>query len=160
MVGMDQCATHIAMLAWAVTHSEGPILEFGMGYYSTPLIASLAPNRMVVSADSSQEWRDRFQHLLTPLHHLCVVPDWKAWTCPESQAKWGLVIVDHAPSARRQPEIMRMKDRCDLLMVHDSEPHTHYGLDLTAFPYRYTDKFQVTWTTLCSYKPLDIEYLR
>ena|SRR5690606_421061 len=62
--GMDDNATHLPILAAALANSEGPVVEFGPGHYSTLLIKALCPGRPVLCLEHNpwdgRAWFDHF----------------------------------------------------------------------------------------------------
>jgi len=61
---MDDNATHLPILAAALANSEGPVVEFGPGHYSTLLIKALCPGRPVLCLEHNpwdgRAWFDHF----------------------------------------------------------------------------------------------------
>lgn len=122
-----QFGSHLPLLLAAYALSEGPVLELGLGYFSTPVLHWLCARdgRELVSYDSNPEFYKTFRHFRTEKHALELAPDWAA--APLEQ-DWGLVLVDHHPAQRRKEEIKRLANCARLLVVHDAEGHNdkHY----------------------------------
>lgn len=154
---MDQFATHLPLLAWAVQHTKGPVLEFGAGEYSTPLLDVLTEGRAVITLESDAIWAGRIGALVrNPRHVVIHVEDWGACPLPEAVPdrweRWSVVLIDHAPSKRRKIDLERMRNLADLIVVHDTEPKTPYDFQdiLATFPYRHDDKRWHTQTSVVS----------
>jgi hypothetical protein len=65
--GTHQPALHAAFIA-----SRGPVVEFGMGYFSTPMLHELseASGRRLFSLDTDAAWVDRFRWMTSKLHRV------------------------------------------------------------------------------------------
>lgn len=120
-MALDVSSTHIAPLAWAVTtFTDGPVLELGIGYNSTLLLHMLCRKRKLVSLDNNKEWAMRFAPLDNDYHQIIYTPSWEE--CTFDKEHWGVVFVDHAPALRRKEDIKRLVDKCDIMVIHDTEP--------------------------------------
>ena len=68
--------THARLLLVAAMMTHGDILELGMGDYSTQMMHDIIEDdnkiekRMLVSAESDQEWMKRFTKLSSPFHQI------------------------------------------------------------------------------------------
>ena len=157
---MDPYATHVPILAWAVSTARGSILELGIGEYSTPLIHVLGRRGRVVSLETDQEYVDRFAPFCTDSHSLEHVQDWD--DVPAFSEDWDVVFVDNTPAEARARCIERLRDRARLIVVHDTHPLAyasapktpvdHYGFEpvFEKFPHQVTCKWFPYWTTILS----------
>ncbi len=70
--GIEAAGSHFPVLAAAVarTAGQGPVLELGMGDYSTPMLHLLCHDRLLVSADNSARWVARYEAFRSPRHEL------------------------------------------------------------------------------------------
>lgn len=146
--------SHIPILATAAAISEGPILELGMGHYSTHLLHQLCgvTNRRLVSVDTKPEWFKTFEHYIRYWHELYLLDEnnWDSFKQLEEQF-WGVALVDHSPGIRRVKEIERLADNADYIIVHDTEEAGfHYEPVLQTFRYRYDYINIYPWTTIVS----------
>jgi len=69
--------THQIILSAAALSTSGDVLEFGTGFYSTPMlheIISSQGGRLLVSADSDLTWLSKFLNLSSPTHQLVGLP--------------------------------------------------------------------------------------
>ncbi len=114
--------SHMAALAAAVLQARpGPVLEYGVGHYSTPLLHFLCEEtgRHLVSLESDPEWAARFNSMRTAQHTIEVVSSWSATDPLVERNKWSVVLIDHAPEERRAQDIRRVRDLAEFVVVHD-----------------------------------------
>lgn len=132
--------SHIPILAAAVAATRGPVVELGAGDNSTPMLHYMcrAMRRGLVTFDNDPKWMTRFsEYNNQDWHMVCgVCPPWHmeienpaCWYPSVNSARWGLAFVDCAPGEIRTPLIRRLKDRADLIVVHDSEKDHGSGAD-------------------------------
>ena len=143
--------THRPALCEAIVRTTGPILELGMGDSSTLALHDLAEatGRNVCSYDHDASWVARYTELRSAHHQIEQVGSWDA--CPIESTRWAVVLVDHAPAARRIVDIERLAKHAEVIVVHDTEDPT-YGYDSVfgAFAYRLDYRDERPWTTLLS----------
>ena len=54
------------------------------------------------------------------------------WEDLVAVAHWAVVFVDHGPAERRKIEIENFRDKCELMVVHDTEDDRYgYPVDLS-----------------------------
>lgn len=143
--------THIPLLIKLLEHTEGPVLELGMGISSTPLLHALCQNRKLVSYENDPIFTEMFKKYQTANHDIRLVTDWDD---AELNHLWSVALIDHKPDARRKEEIKRLRWFCDYLIVHDTQPEVNdlyrYDEIYRYFPYQYTDTSNSTHTTVLS----------
>jgi len=151
-------ATHFVLLAGAVHLSRdmGPVLELGMGYYSTPLLHRLCGNdRHLVSADTNADWYGRFAGFASPSHELHLVKSWPSWQVIESR-HWAVAFVDCQPGEGRAEVVRRLRPQARFVVVHDTETDYDTGADyklepvFAEFRYRNDYRFLRPYTTVVS----------
>lgn len=158
---MNPFATHMPLLLACLRHTTGPVLELGSGWFSTPLVAAFATNRLVRTVETNPEWYDRicrvatYQPITRHRHQILFVPDYD--DAPILDHEWSVVLLDHEPPPRRGHDAERLRDRCQLIIGHDSEhPDYGYGPVFDTFKYRFTLSSIFPWTTVVSdTDPLD-----
>jgi hypothetical protein len=149
-----------------VLNTEGPILELGAGDTSTPLLHALcAPQRRsLVTADTNRGWLERYADLQTDWHRLVHagpdVADGERERPAGAQdledvmagaEQWGVVLVDHQPGERRAADILHLRSRAHVFVVHDvEEPSYNYKRILAQFRYAYTYNRYTSWTAVVS----------
>ena len=165
----SEYGSHFIPLTFAVLNTTGPILEMGIGHYSTPLlhVICMTQKRQLLSVDTSKTWIDNFKNLENHLHKFQYLPvyedDWKANPKPElwdtigNEIKWGVVFIDHRPGERRKLDIFRFKNASEMIVVHDTQqPSYDYEKALCSFKFRLDYKRFDTWTTIVSdFTPLN-----
>jgi len=159
-------ATHIPLLVRVFDKSEGDVLEIGTGFFSTLLLKWLCTisGRNLVSYETKESWYKRAKAKSTEFTDVVYCPNLD--DADFDKKHWGLVFIDHGPNTRRIVEIERMADKCDYMVIHDTQPNSdrnpdlptnyHYDKIWHLFKYRYDYKKILPWTTVVSnYKSLE-----
>ena len=145
--------SHIPILVKVMNLSQGPVLELGMGLFSTPLLhwLCLEQKRQMVSYDNSLEWVKMNKTFESPIHRILYTQT-ADWESAGADRHWGLALVDHHPGIRRGIDAIRLKDKADYVVVHDSDLLTEYGYEniYQHFKYSYDWKRRKPWTTVLS----------
>jgi len=141
--------SHYVALAAAICRctSSSPVLELGCGDGSTLLLHEMCRGvRTLVSADTDESWLNRFSFLRRPWHKFHLVQDWSSFSEIE-QHDWSVALVDHAPGERRVEEIARLRDRCEFVVVHDTEKDlgvgTDYGYEPVFDTFKYITEYRL-----------------
>lgn len=119
--------SHREPLAYAVSHTEGPVLELGAGDFSTPMLHELCcPGRLVVTMDSKAEWLNRFRYLESERHVFRLVdpPTLDGWRIVlpgilGEAGRFSVALIDHSPADARNATAEIVRPFCDVLVVHD-----------------------------------------
>lgn len=116
--------SHIPALASCVDLSPGyPVVELGVGHFSTPLLHAMCSNRKLYSLESDTSWLSQFDFLRSA-NHLFVPGDYEE-TLPQILAeheRFAVVFVDNSPGgARRETDFSRAIQKTDFVVVHDYE---------------------------------------
>jgi hypothetical protein len=127
---MNPESTHLPALLDALARTTGPVLELGMGHVSTPILAAICEQmgRPLLSIESNPEWMAKFVRMASPHHKIVQAEDLSA--CPEFLEWQGSVaLVDHYPSINRGRDAAALKGRCEIVVMHDTEPseESYYG---------------------------------
>lgn len=148
-------ASHLFVLVRAMEQSEGPVLEMGTGYYSTPVLHWLCGlmNRKLVSYDTEAKWaklaKDNYENDFHTVIHLEDLDK-----ADIENTKWGLVLIDHSPHARRPVDAHRVKNNATFVVMHDTEPNAerlyHYSPVYGKYKYVYQDCNHYPWTAVLS----------
>jgi len=139
---------HRPLLWWALKQTKGqtePVLEMGCGEGSTPYLMQYlkTDKRKLISYDYSKEWADKYN-----ANH---VTDWDAI----EHENYSVILIDHSPGERRHLDVIKLANKCDYMIIHDSEPAaTGYMLDKVwhLFPFRRNLKTEGAWATIVSTK--------
>lgn len=141
--------THTPMLIKTVQATDGPILELGTGFTSTPLLHWLCKDkpRYLLSLESVPFWYDFAHKFQSRNHRIRFVEDWDK---ADMNRHWSVVLVDHTVE-RRAIDIIRLKDSADYIVIHDTEDGV-YGYDKVwpHFKYRHDWKECIPYTSVIS----------
>lgn len=144
--------THLPVLIKLLEMSKGPVLELGMGVFSTPVLHILCAKykRLLVSYESNKYYTERHQDFITDLHKINFVRNWDEAKIEE--INWGLAFVDHDPTSHRHIEAGRLANVAKFVIIHDSEPNRNCNYDeiYHLFKYRFDYKKSTPWTTVLS----------
>lgn len=147
----DTYSTHAPVIAAACMMVDGPVLELGMGYGSTPLLHSLCRNRKtLVSMETNPEWMKKFEALRTAGHRLIHAPaSWDTQLNPydlTGSIKWAAALVDCQPGEIRSHLIKRLQGLATFIVAHDSEKDYRAGGDYkyetVAGGFRYVSEYR------------------
>ena len=121
--------SHIPTLIKLLEITSGPVLELGLGIFSTPLLHNMCKvmGRKLVSYDNDKNWVDMHSRFIKDDHEVYFVDNWDDAKIDDTQ--WSVVLVDHGPSERRAVDTLRLKDNADYIALHDSDGRfeKHYG---------------------------------
>ncbi len=119
--------SHRPLLWLALENTKGNVIEIGMGQNSTPYLHEYCGNRNrhLHSIDNNSEYFSI--GLETSFHSSAVVPDWDFLYSRYGldKQKVSVILIDHAPAERRHVDAIRLKDQCEIMVIHDAE---HEGL--------------------------------
>lgn len=147
-------SSHIAMLIKVLQNSTGPVLELGMGLFSTPVLHWMCKDmdRELVSYENEEKYFNIDLDYKRGNHNVLLVKDWDDAKVEDKH--WGMAFVDHAPARRRKIEIERLKDIADFVIVHDTQPQDnkfyHFDHVFKKFKYRFDYKKASPNTTVLS----------
>jgi len=115
-------STHFRALIIAVLQTEGPILECGVGIYSTPVLEALAQTtgRQLVHVEHDSGWAKQIK----PQGKLIRIPTANVFdTSPlKLNEKWGVVFLDQGPTGtERWPWAIAALPITSLVVLHDAE---------------------------------------
>lgn len=106
---------------------NGNVLEFGMGYNSTPLMHVICEkqNRKLFSIDTDWEWIKKFENYESKKHKIYRMNiesiRYEYMKFAIFQNKYSIVFIDNAPGDLRQPFINLINKNADYIVVHDTE---------------------------------------
>ena len=118
-LSVDAYATHLEGLAWALARSEGPVVELGGGWYSTPMLHGFCEvlGRELFTVEDSAWFLAALEgYWPAPWHHYAHDD---SYGIPVAEP--GLVFVD-AGTIYRAPLVLAAKEAgAQLIVVHDTE---------------------------------------
>lgn len=146
--------SHMPVISRVMEETTGPVLELGMGIYSTPLLDLMCheSKRELVSYDDDKEWFEENKGWESDYHKVIFIDNYD--NADIESRKWSVVLVDHKPAIRRITEIRRLSQNADYVIIHDSEPECDkffkYSRIYPLFKYRYDYKITRPNTTILS----------
>ena len=177
---IDPYGTHQSLLVAAMLHTQGPILEMGGGYYSTPIISAFAnaQRREAHTIETGAAVYELLKRFSSPFHkvwpmrgydfaadgrfmpradttraqYIEIQSRFLADFCKEGPQRWSVVFIDHAPGYLRVPAIEHFADTADFIVTHDTELVDAYGFEpcLSTFRHRWDSCLHVPHTTIVS----------
>jgi hypothetical protein len=154
--------------------STKPILELGCGHGSTPHFNKYiqTDDRKVISFDTNEEWVNKFSQFKSDKHEFVYKPDNFAydqkteqwydktpeiinWLDNVSEDGISVCLVDHACGERRHSDLKRIHTKCDVIVIHDSEPpSTGYMMDRIWHLFKYVLHYKKNnlWASIVSNK--------
>lgn len=154
MVYAPHYCSYLPILIKTLQHSVGPVLELGMGPFSTPLLHWLCfdMNRTLVSYDNNLEYFDSNSAFADKNHLVLFVKEWDNAVITDRH--WGVVFLDQAPALRRKEDAKRLINNVDFLVMHDSEnskdQYFKYSEIYPLFKYRYNYRRGSPFTVVLS----------
>jgi len=132
----DDYSSHRPALWLAISKMDvkDSIYEFGCGFGSSPLIASM--NLWFNSYETNKEWSDKFVHTVYVDSYFDIpFPSFGKYT-----NEVGVLFVDAAPGEIRKELIDKWANEAKVIVVHDSEKSSQFCYDLeptlSKFEYR------------------------
>lgn len=136
--------SHLPLLTRLIDVTSGPVLELGMGLYSTPLLHTMCQLqvRPLVSLDNDPKWYEENKKWQSELHLIApLVTDWDESLGQLIDAHWSVVFVDQKPAKKRIEAIKHFANNANFIVIHDSEPESNkyfrYNWIYPLFTYRY-----------------------
>ena len=161
VIGSGQYGTHLVPLIAAVMATDGIVIEFGVGDFSTPVLHEIFGwdynwedsefiNRKLISYESDEKWLNNFIDLKSDRHEFILIDNWDSIEV----LPCSVLLVDHAPSERRIVDIDRFKDHAEILVVHDTDKMKYYGYDKVFGDFKYKktyDRYSKSTTLLSNF---------
>lgn len=143
------------------TVTVGKVLEFGMGYNSTPIFHTIckAQKRNLISVDFDFTWYKRFTGYKSDSHKILFMNQDlfrnKERSFIPLNNNYSIVFVDSRPAWTRTMLIELVKDRADYIIAHDTTNYINgkqdgYGYDFSGFKHVYHFTKVSVATTLVS----------
>lgn len=110
--------SHLPALMACVAASEGPVLEFGAGNYSTPCLRAVCEvlGRELVTVEKVDSWRRQFEIYDCPAHRVMNLT--QGLTQELAKREWGVVFVDDAADDRHARASIFF-DKAKFMVFHD-----------------------------------------
>jgi hypothetical protein len=119
-MSLNPNGSHLPALMACVVVTDGPVLELGMGIFSTPVLHSLCyGSRRLLSIDEDQTAIYNFCQLMEREHEIRHDFDYRSLD-ELARQPWSVVLVDHWPSGRRAADALKFLT-AEYVIVHDAE---------------------------------------
>jgi hypothetical protein len=146
LVPIDPYATHLPVLAvaahQALRECPGlPFLEYGCGWYSTPLLSALVgpENLHIVTTDTL--WAEQFRDMAS----IRVIPSWESWVL---KGKYALAFQDSEQRTRdRATHLDTLLEHSWVVLMHDWWDGLDYSLE--GKQYEIFKQLGRPWTLIC-----------
>ena len=124
MTGLDNTydplawGSHLPALLACLADTVGPVLEIGVGHFSTPVLHAFCvqADRNLVSVEKDINWFDLFSKKYTSKTHK-FDPDTKVASCYRN---WAVVLIDDSPGGEnRSNHFSCFIQRSAFVVVHD-----------------------------------------
>jgi hypothetical protein len=153
--GINPGGTHFPILAAAVARTKGPVMEFGVGDYSTPMLHLMlkGTGRQLTSCDNNEEWLTVFADLYSDewWHRFRLCYDWEKWGEIPHYSPISVAFIDCAPEEGRIQLLKSLADRAHFVVAHDLEA---WGIGWakcdSLYKYKTIWKAYPTWTGVYS----------
>lgn len=114
--------SHLPALVAAVGASTGPVVELGVGHFSTPALHAMcaALGRVLFSVEQDPARARKFVRMDSRFHKT-IVSEYAAFLADDTQPnRWGVAFIDHSPGGASRAEAFRLLiPRASYVVVHD-----------------------------------------
>jgi hypothetical protein len=143
--------THMPTVIKVVQATTGPVIEFGGGLCSTPLLHWLCAEdrRKLISFEDNPEYYQYMKVFQSRTHRIRLVNNWDDI---KVNGHYSVILIDHI-TERRAIDAIKWKDNADYIILHDTESKNevyHYNEVYPHFKYVYHWKFSWPWTSVVS----------
>lgn len=114
--------SHLAPLLACIAASTGPVLEIGVGHFSTPQLHAIcgAMGRMLISTEPDAAWLTEFSRYNSGRHNFRA--DYTTLNVPGFVWNFGVVFIDHSPGGENRARAFRyFIATAQFVVVHDYE---------------------------------------
>lgn len=145
--------SHIPVLIKMANKTTGPILELGMGLFSTPVLHWICfdTNRHIVSYDNEPAYFKSNVQYTTDFHEVYLADDWDKI---DIEKPWDIAFVDLAPPIKRKDIAKRLAQCAKFVILHDTQARVRreyqYHEIYPLFKYRFDYNITKPWTTVLS----------
>lgn len=152
--------SHLPALTACFACTNGPILELGIGHFSTTVLHSLCcpHRRRLVSLENKAEWREWFKPWERDGHE--IMDNTPQIIREIATEHWGVVLIDDSTSESRYLDVQAFLNTADYILVHDAEgPEVIKPiLPVIVDAKQFVHKRYFPWTLVVS-KNLEIPYI-
>lgn len=124
-------SSHLPALIHCVFSTEGHVIEYGSGFYSTPILHQLIEggkisDRKLYTIEHNRKYFKKFRHLNYGFHSIMLLENFDDFFIEDNV---GVVFIDHAPRDRRLKDLIKYKDIADYIVYHDFEENDKFLLN-------------------------------
>ena len=146
--------SHLVALIKLMKITNGPVLEMGGGFFSTPYLHwACWPDRKLVTYDNQPKYFNEIKQYESDYHKLYLIDNWDK---ADISGKWDIALIDHDRPSRRITEIEKLAQTAKYLVLHDAQPKWDwkfgYSKIYPLFKYRYDFNIYPQTTILSNYK--------
>lgn len=128
----DPYSTHQPVLYEALLRTSGPVIEFGCGHGSTPMLHHHCTEhrRKLITLESDKKWLHKFFLPDEMYHKFIYVQDWDVVLASDEiiATAWDVAFVDQAPWEARYATILALKDIARFIVLHDCDYFPEHGV--------------------------------
>ena len=138
--------SHLPILTKVVNLTNGPILELGMGLYSTPFLhfTCYSTKRKLVSFERDPEWFRNFDDCASDFHEINLI---KSWDKLPVDNYYDVAFIDQSPGRHRPLTAVKLANFAKYIILHDTEPEfdKYYGYSRIYHLFKYRFDYQETF---------------
>jgi hypothetical protein len=163
---MDNWTSHIPVLLEILARMpNSKFLELGTGYGSTSAIIN--SSEYSVHLETNSDWYNKMKPMEIENHKIELFTNFTLyeWNCPYFEENWDICFIDNAPGESRQSNLIKLKDKCKIIICHDTEELIHkrpnYRWDFSNLKHCFTYTKHPVTTTICSnHDEMSVEYFQ
>lgn len=122
-----QWGSHLPALLACIVVTEDPVLELGVGHFSTPHLHALclAQKRSLVSIEQNQEWYEQFRDYTTMqigYSHIVINGSYRDGISNSPTRRWGVAFIDNSPGGKARGDLFEaLIGISDFVVMHDAQ---------------------------------------
>lgn len=123
--------------------SAHPVLAIGIDPVTTRILHDYCEEhgRVLVSLEEDIFATAKLRDMASKRHEI-VCSAWEVAPI-EARGPWSVAVMNHAPGERRKDDVMRLKDRCEVIVIHDTEPNADMGYQFSTIWHHFRWKVDV-----------------
>ena len=113
--------SHLPALMACLTDTDGPVIEFGIGHFSTPVLHAVCETRgrELFSLEQNPEWFHQFEGKFSTLRHQFCLGEYLE-SIPKLPEGFSVAFIDHSPGGKSRVDVFSaMIGQSSLVVVHD-----------------------------------------
>ncbi len=119
----DACCwgSHLPALLGCLADTVGPVLELGIGHFSTPALHAFCvqANRQLTSIEQDRKWVNQFAKYRCKEHQI-LCGEYDDVLASLEKHSWSVVLIDNSPGGKRRADDFRtLIQKAIYVVVHD-----------------------------------------